>query len=157
MLVYTRVTEWRIDSGTRVRDHTSGDKYLLNHKNMFELHTCFTGGTWMYYFDNIGDSRCGGAYLRSVNTVALLKTRSDYPVVHETWTAGVYPDNDPTKTAVNMTINQDQISRIWPFDKKNSATGNSWCVYCDDGWDLKKALVNVAFDTIVSGVGALDP
>jgi hypothetical protein len=155
MLVYTRVSDWRIDSDTRVHDRTNGDKYLLNHKNMFELHD-HKDGCWLYYFDNRNDSRCGGAYMRTVNSVALLKARADYPVHSAMWTAAVFPDNDPTATAVNMTINQDQVSRIWPFDRNDSSTGNSWAVYTDDGYDLKKVLVDVAFDDIVTGVGATD-
>jgi len=157
MLVYTRVTEWRIDSGVRVRNHTAGDKYLLNHRNMFELHTAYTGGTWMYYFDNRNDSRCGGAYLRSVNTVAMLVTRADYAPDHEgAVVLPAYPHNDLTETPVNIYVPMDQISRAWPYDKTDSTGDYTWVVYCDDGWDMKTQLCHGSFDALVAYVNADD-
>jgi hypothetical protein len=158
MLVYTRVTEWRIDSGVRVRDHTSGDKYLLNHRNMFELHACYTGGTWMYYFDNRNDSRCGGAYLRSVNSVALLKARADYTPDHEgAVVLPAFPNNDLNETPVSIYVPMDQISRAWPYDKSDSSAAYTWVTYSEDGWDMKTQLCMGSFDALCAYVNAIDP
>ncbi len=156
MLVYTRVTDWRIDSGTRVNSHLCplGNQYLLNHLGMFEIHDLSTG-SWMYYFDNPLDVKCSGAYLKSVNSVAELIHRADHTPDHENGVVlPVYEDNDITKTITARWVPMATISRAYPYDITDSGGAYTWVVYVLDGWDIQKVLCNGTFDSLVDYVGA---
>ena len=156
MLIYTRVTDWRIDSGTRVNSHLcpTGNQYLLNHAAMFDIHE-LPDGAWMYYFDNPLDVKCGGAYLKSTNTVAELIARADYTPDHEN---GVliphYIDNVLTNDVENYYVPMAYISRAWPYDIRDSSAAYTWIVYAYEGWDLRKVLCQGSFDSLVAYVNA---
>jgi len=138
MILSTTVLDWRVDGNTRIADKTNGDPYLLNFKNMFEVHE-HSLGSWMYYFDNRFDRRDGGHYLKCNSTPAQIITASDVVPTSLTLTLPVFPKDVYTATPVDEVINLEQLSRAWAHT--NSLY--TYVVFTQDGWDKRRVLCNI--------------
>jgi hypothetical protein len=135
------VLDWRIDGGRRVPDKTNGNLYILNTTRMFEITEAYDHHMQMFYFDNLVDSRCGGAHMKIDTTLAGLLNGADSDYGTVAVTVSAYPDNDPTATPANITLQKLSISYCKPYgnDQSNALT---WIYYINAGWEIEKILVN---------------
>jgi len=146
MLVpFLAVKEWRIDGDRRIPNKTTGRYVLMNYTNMFEIHSISTG-SWFYFFDNIADTKDGGAYVKTTTTVANIILNADKVPWHNTIPLKVYPNEDINEITVDTVVNLSDISYI--YDHENDGLEAAYVYYREGGWDLKRVLVNNTTDEI---------
>jgi hypothetical protein len=144
MFLVTIVKEWGIDGGRRVPNHTDGNLYILNTNRMFELREGIGGDPQMLFFDNPADSRCGGAKMRTdvaQATVTNIINEADDAPATASVTVDVYPDNDLTATTVSRVFPKAAVAYCYPYGNVQSHA-KSWMVIAEDGWNMRRVLVN---------------
>jgi hypothetical protein len=135
------VSEWGAQGRNRIKD-AAGNLYILNTRNMFEIKASpHSGKLTLLYFDNISDVRDGGNRMLVTGSVAGIKLASDTDYGAEVVTLDYYPDDDTTQSTKSITLVKKNISYCYCylFDQTNAL---SWVVYCEDGWNMKRILVN---------------
>lgn len=138
MLFPDVVLSWQADSWKRVRA-TTGTTFLLNTNRMDSIRQLPNGDCSLYYFDNPYDARDAGHFMVINSTLAMLIGNMDYAAGHNSFTVGIYPNNDSTKTPVDTEIANAYFA--YGVAQVNHAT-RSWITYAEAGWDLKTVLVN---------------
>jgi hypothetical protein len=132
----------------RVRDTTNGTSYILNTYRLDSIRAHGTAGTQssLYYFDNPFNHRDSGCYMEVVKTPAELIAYMDTSQ-HTHITLPIFPDNDPTNTAVSTTIGTIHFAYA-VVHETNSAY--SWVTYTDSGLGIHTVLVEYTLAQMIA-------
>lgn len=134
------VLEWDAQGGGRVSG-SSGNLYLLNMHNMFEIKPTYNNRLTLMFFDNPNDVRDGGARMKISNPIAAIYVYADTDYGSEDVTLDYFPDDDPTQTTKHITLPKRNISYCFPYGNDQS-NAYSWVVYCEDAFNVKRILVD---------------
>ena len=151
MFLEARVIDWRIDGGRRVPNKTSGNSYILNTNRMFEITEDYNSNPQFYFFDNPADSRCGGARMKLDGILLSILSAADTNIGSVAVTLDYFPNEDPTETTEEITIGKANIAYCYPYRFDADAT-ETWVVYIDAGWDVKRILVDSDMSTMFSSL-----
>lgn len=130
----------------RVRDTTNGTAYILNTNRLDSIRAHGATESSLYYFDNPFNHRDSGCYMEVVKTPAELIAYFDTSQ-HTHITLPVFPKNDPTETAANVTIGT--INFAYAVVSLTDTT-HSWVTYTDSGYGIHTVLVEYTLAQMIA-------
>lgn len=144
MFIATYVIDWAADGRRRHTRTITNNQFLMNTNRMYEITDTYDGHASMFFFDNPADARDGGRRLKIWNTPASITLYADTDIISNSVTFDYFPEYDTSLATEEITLLKAQIAYCYPHNHDINSS-YTWVHYAQDGWDMKKLLVNHAY------------
>lgn len=153
MFILTQITKWQDSRDSSRRTHprdiafTGYREFLINPNRIVDLKVRDTTKSSFLFSDNHRDRREGTSFVKSNSTVAAIEAAHNTSFHSKFITLPMCPKNNPTKTAVDTTLDVDDIAY---FDRYNDPDypGFCWVIYCKKAFRRVERLVSYSIEEI---------
>jgi len=152
-LFIAQVYKWQVPGQKRILNPVAtGDEYLLNTNSLDGIRDeslLQIARSSLYYFDNPFDHRDNSHYMETNHSLAQLIAHMDLAMTHKHLTLPIFPDNDPTETAVDHTFKLADIA--YARDITAGDDTHAWVhIRSDEGFKVIRYLVDLSIAEILA-------
>ena len=153
MLLLAQVTKWvdNRDSTKRVHKRDGAYRWYLLNPSRFvdikDLSTLVIAKASCLFSDNHRDRREGNSYMELLKSPAQIRTAHDTAYFSKFITLPFYPKNNPHKTAVNTTIDVEDIAYFDDYNDPNHPNC-CWLIYNRKGFKRVEQLVGYSLEQV---------